>query len=145
MLRLTRSYPFCASHRLHVDALSEQENFRLFDKCNNPYGHGHNYVLEVTLEGEPDPETGLLIGRREIDQLVAGEIVPRIDHKDMNCEVAEFEQLNPTTENLLTVIRGWLLESWCETGLARARPVRLRLLETRKNSFTLDLESAGLE
>ena len=139
MWRLTRSYPFCASHRLHLDSLSEEENRRLFDKCNNPFGHGHNYVLEVSVEGEPDPATGLLIGRAELDALVREKVLSRIDHKDMNCDVPEFERLNPTTENLAKVISGWLREAWPDESSGRSRAARVRLVETRKNSFTLEL------
>lgn len=142
MLRLTRRYPFCASHRLHLDSLSEEENQRLFGKCNNPYGHGHNYVLEVSVSGRTDAESGMLIGRAALDELVHEAVLPRIDHKDMNADVVEFRELNPTTENLLKVIAGWLCEAWRERRPApNARLDRIRLVETGKNSFELTMES----
>ena len=142
MLRLTRRYPFCASHRLHVDSLSDQENRELFGKCNNPYGHGHNYVLEVSLTGEAAPDTGMVFDRAKLDELVRKSVLPRIDHKDMNADVAEFGDLNPTTENLALVIGQWLCRAWREAYPdSPARLSRVRLEETGKNSFELDMEA----
>lgn len=139
MLRLTRRYPFCASHRLHVDSLSPEENRDLFGKCNNPYGHGHNYVLEVSVVGEPDAETGMLVDRAALDRIVRESILPRIDHKDMNADVPEFSELNPTTENLAQVIGGWLCRAWSDSPQAEtARLSRVRLEETGRNTFELD-------
>lgn len=139
MLRLTRRYPFCASHRLHVDALSDEENRELFGKCNNPYGHGHNYVLEVSLSGEADPETGMLAGRDEIDRIVRDRVLPKIDHKDMNVDVSEFQELNPTTENLVKVMGDWLCRAWNDAPRdSTARLAGIRLEETGRNTFELD-------
>ncbi|MCB1021483.1 MAG: 6-carboxytetrahydropterin synthase [Bryobacterales bacterium] len=140
MLRLTRCYPFCASHRLHLDSLSEEENQELFGKCNNPYGHGHNYRLHVTLSGQADPETGMLVDRDALDRVVREDVLKRIDHKDMNSAVPEFADLNPTTENLAKVISGWLCRAWSERG-SGAKLQRLTLEETARNTFTLEMES----
>ena len=140
MLRLTRRYPFCASHRLQVDSLTEEENQRLFGKCNNPYGHGHNYVLELSIEGEADPDTGLLAARDALDRMVHERVIAQIDHKDMNADVAEFQQRNPTTENLAIVMGEWLCQAWRAAPPAPgARLARIRLEETGKNSFEFDM------
>jgi 6-pyruvoyltetrahydropterin/6-carboxytetrahydropterin synthase len=143
MLRLTRRYPFCASHRLHLASLTEQENQELFGKCNNPYGHGHNYVLHVTVRGEADPATGMLIRRDELDRVVRTEVLPRIDHKDMNQAVPEFAALNPTTENLAQVIGGWLCRAWPGRFPADGPKLsRIVLEETGRNTFTLEMEGS---
>ncbi|MEZ5362357.1 MAG: 6-carboxytetrahydropterin synthase [Bryobacterales bacterium] len=142
MLRLTRCYPFCASHRLHLDSLTEEENQELFGKCNNPYGHGHNYRLHVTLSGQADSETGMLVDRDALDRIVREDVLARIDHKDMNSAVPEFAELNPTTENLAKVIGGWLCRAWNERG-SGAKLQRLTLEETARNTFTLEMESAN--
>jgi 6-pyruvoyltetrahydropterin/6-carboxytetrahydropterin synthase len=94
-MELTRVYSFSASHRLHVDALSAEENQRLFGKCNNPNGHGHNYVLHVTVGGEAAPETGMVVEREAVDRLVNEAVLPKIDRKDMNAAVQEFANLTP--------------------------------------------------
>ncbi len=104
MVLLTRSYEFCAAHRLHSNELSDDENQTIFGKCNNPYGHGHNYRLEVTLQGEPDARTGLLIDLNDLDRIVQEEIVERYDHRNLNADTPEFKELNPTSENLVKVI-----------------------------------------
>ena len=142
-MQLTRRYAFCASHRLHVGSLSEEQNRELFGKCNNPYGHGHNYVLHVTVRGERDPATGMLVGRDELDALVQEEVLRRVDHSDLNADVADFADLNPTTENLAKVVGGWLCRAW-RTRFPAAGPrlSRVRLEETARNTFTLELETA---
>ncbi len=143
MLRLTRCYPFCASHRLHVPSLSPEQNRELFGKCNNPYGHGHNYRLHVTVRGEADPRSGMVIARDALDATVREEVLPRIDRKDMNDAVPEFAELNPTTENLAQVIGGWLCRAW-----RRRFPVdgptlsRIMLEETGRNTFALEMEAS---
>jgi len=141
MLRLTRRYQFCASHRLHLDSLSARENQELFGKCNNPYGHGHNYTLHVTVSGQADPATGMVIGREALDEAVRSDVLPRIDHKDMNEAVPEFAELNPTTENLAQVIGGWLCRSWQERFPGgEPKLSRIVLEETGRNTFTLEME-----
>jgi len=142
MTRLTRRYPFSASHRLQVDALSAEENRELFGKCNNPYGHGHNYVLEVSVAGEAEPGFGMLIDRADLDQLVRNSVLADIDHRDMNADVPEFQDLNPTTENLALVIGRRLCRAWRRQYPASAvRLSRIRLEETGRNSFELQMEN----
>lgn len=135
-MRLTRRYPFCASHRLHTDALSEEENKRLFGKCNNPFGHGHNYVLEVSVSGEPEQHSGMVMPRTELDDFVKRTALTRVDHTDLNKDVEEFQQTVPTTENLSLVIHRWLAAAWdAEFGNAAAKLDRIRIEETARNSF----------
>jgi 6-pyruvoyltetrahydropterin/6-carboxytetrahydropterin synthase len=140
-MRITRKYEFSASHRLHAASLSAEENQRLFGKCNNPYGHGHNYVLHVTVRGQPDPATGMVAPREAIDAAVREAVLPKIDRKDMNCAVPEFSGRVPTTENLALVIGDWLCQEW-RRRFAGGEPrlSRLRLEETGRNTFDLDLE-----
>ena len=137
-MELTRVYPFSASHRLHVESLSEEENQRLFGKCNNPYGHGHNYVLHVTVGGEAAADSGMIVEREAVDRLVSEAVLLRIDRKDMNAAVQEFADLTPTTENLARVIGGWLKAAWPRhfaAGEPRLRKIRLQ--ETGRNTFEL--------
>jgi 6-pyruvoyltetrahydropterin/6-carboxytetrahydropterin synthase len=135
MLTLTRSYEFAAAHRLHSEELSDGENRDLFGKCNNPHGHGHNYVLEVTVGGEPDPRTGLIIDLAHLDQVVNRLVVDRYDHRHLNYDIDEFRRLNPTSENLVKVI--WdRLEPELPAGVLRAVTVR----ETERNVFTYERE-----
>lgn len=140
-LKLTRRYRFCASHRLHMDSLSEERNRELFGKCNNPYGHGHDYVLHVTVDGALNPETGQLADRAELDDLVLRQVLPRIDHKDMNSAVPEFAELNPTTENLAKVMGDWLCSAFRDRFPPEGpRLSAVRLEETGRNTFDLSME-----
>lgn len=135
-MRLTRRYPFSASHRLHTPELSEEANEELFGKCNNPYGHGHNYVLEVSIEGEPDDRTGMIVERRVLDDFVRRTVLNRVDHADLNNDVAEFQDAVPTTENLSLAMHGWLKAGWnAEFGNREATLGRIRIEETARNSF----------
>lgn len=101
---LTRSYEFAASHRLHQDAISPEENVRLYGKCNNPTGHGHNYVLEVTVGGEPDPHTGFIIDFEALDAAVEERVLLRYDHKHLNTDVPELVGKVTTSEVVATEI-----------------------------------------
>jgi 6-pyruvoyltetrahydropterin/6-carboxytetrahydropterin synthase len=133
-MRLTRRYRFAASHRLHADALSEEENRRLYGKCNNPYGHGHDYVLEVTVEGAPDA-SGQIADRASLDEMVRDQVLSRLDHMNLNQDLREFKTLVPTTENLASFIEKVLLEHWN----LPARLARLRISETDRNAFELEI------
>ena len=135
MTSLTRRYAFAASHRLHTDRLSEADNRRLFGKCNNPFGHGHNYFLEVTLAGDIDPSTGLLVPLERLDAYVRRAALSRLDHTDLNHDLPEFASQVPTTENLGLVIGRWLAAGWSE--LAPARLAQLRLEETACNAIEI--------
>ena len=97
---LSRRYRFSASHRLHVASLTDEVNRETFGKCNNPHGHGHNYVLEVTLEGDPDPVTGMVMDLKELKDILEEEIIQPMDHRFLNFEVPPFDKVVPTTGNL---------------------------------------------
>jgi len=126
---LTRRYIFSASHRLHSDALSEDENRATYGKCNNPYGHGHNYALEVTVSGQINPQTGMVCNLVDLDNAVRREVLERFDHENLN-ERQEFAAAVPTTENLSAVIFNILKQSFTAAHLER-----VRLEETMMNSF----------
>lgn len=128
LIRLTRKYHFSTAHRLHADQLSEEENKRIFGKCNNPHGHGHNYYLEVTVSGIPDAVTGMIINLADLDGIVQEQVVGRFDHKHLNLDTEEFRSLNPTSENFVKVI--WELLAPHLSGLSK-----VGLYETEKNYF----------
>jgi 6-pyruvoyltetrahydropterin/6-carboxytetrahydropterin synthase len=136
-LHLTRRYCFAASHRLHAVQLGEEENKRIYGKCNNPHGHGHNYVVEVAVSGPVDPATGMIANLSELDAFVAREVLEPFDHKYLNEEIAEFRERVPTSENLCMEIFSRL------RGFPRARLERVRLEETSLNSFEYTGEPAG--
>ena len=103
MTRLSQKFEFSATHRLHNPKATESENTHIFGKCNNPHGHGHNYELQVTLKGNPDP-SGLLVGIPEFEGIVGDSVINRFDHKNLNVELPEFAELIPTVENIAMVI-----------------------------------------
>lgn len=129
MISLTRVYEFAASHRLHTDALSEEENLRLFGKCCNPNGHGHNYVLEVTVSGQPDPVSGMLADLGSLDAAVNREVVDRYDHKNLNQDIPEFAGKVTTSEVVSQEIFDRLKDH------VPGRLERVRLHETARNIF----------
>ncbi|MGA8223213.1 MAG: 6-carboxytetrahydropterin synthase [Candidatus Acidiferrales bacterium] len=131
-ISLTRRYRFAASHRLHSPKLSEEENQRLYGKCNNPYGHGHNYVVEVTMGGPVDAATGMITNLGELDPFVQREVIEAFDYKYMNEDVPEFRAVVPTTENVCREIYRRLRK------YPAARLERVRIEETGKNSFEYD-------
>ena len=104
MLYLTRKAEFAASHYYHNPELSPEENRRLFGKCNNPNGHGHNYVLEVTVKGEIDPRSGFVVDLKQLKEIMNREVLDAMDHRFLNKEVPEFATRVPTTENLAIAI-----------------------------------------
>lgn len=140
MVYLTRRYRFSAGHRLHNEALSAEENRRIYGKCNNPHGHGHNYVLEVTLAGNIDPATGMVCDLSVLDELVEREVLQPFDHKNLNLDVENFRQRVPTTENLCTEIFQLLRKKLESEGKNAARLARVRLQETESNFITYDGE-----
>jgi 6-pyruvoyltetrahydropterin/6-carboxytetrahydropterin synthase len=136
MVYLTRRYRFAAAHRLHSDALSEEENRSVYGKCNNPYGHGHNYVLEVTVGGPVDSATGMVMDLGLLDGTVERKVLERFDHKHLNLDVENFRNLVPTTENLCIEIYKLLrTELEASNGPRSARLQRVRLEETNSNFF----------
>ena len=104
MIRMTRKIEFSAAHFYHNPNFSAEENRRVFGKCNNPHGHGHNYVLEVTVAGEPDPETGMVLDLKELKDILEREVIDRMDHRHLNYEVPELAGQIPTCENIAAVI-----------------------------------------
>jgi 6-pyruvoyltetrahydropterin/6-carboxytetrahydropterin synthase len=129
IMTLTRVYEFAASHRLHVPQMSDEENIELFGKCNNAAGHGHNYLLEVTVEGEPDPKTGMMADLSAIDKVVEDLVVDRYDHKHLNVDIPEFQNIAPTSEVIAQEIFRRL------DGKLPANLSRIRLHETARNIF----------
>ncbi len=128
-IELGRRYRFSASHRLHSEQLSDEENFRVFGKCNNPHGHGHNYVVEIGLSGQIDPATGMIANLAELDTFVEQQFLEEFDHKSLNEDVPAFREKVPTTENLCIEIYRRL------KVFPRARVERVRIEETSNNSF----------
>ncbi len=131
MVLLTRALDFAAAHRLHAPGLSDEENREIFDKCNNRAGHGHNYGVEVTVAGEIDPKTGMIVDLMALDHLLKAEIMDRFDHKHLNQDTEDFAQLNPTSENLTKVIWDHLEGKIPEP----ARLYRVVVRETDRNYF----------
>ena len=126
---LTRRYRFSASHRLHSEQMSDAENRATYGKCNNPHGHGHNYVLAVTVSGQVDQRTGMICNLVDLDECVQREIIARFDVENLNMR-PEFADSVPTTENLCTLIYDILKRKFT---LAHLEKVRLE--ETMMNSF----------
>ena len=136
-LTLHRKYSFAASHRLHSAELSEEENWRAYGKCNNPYGHGHNYEVEVAVSGPVDPETGMIANLADLDRFVQSEVLDAFDHTYLNEEVPAFQQIVPTTENVCREIFRRL------KTFPAAQLEGVRIQETSLNSFEYDRESSG--
>ena len=136
MISLTRRYRFSASHRLHSSALSPAENARLFGKCNNPHGHGHDYVLEVTVTGETDSATGLILPLTTLDRLVEERVLRAFAWRNINLDLPQFEKLTATTENVALVIAGLLQQHWRDyLSGTPARLSRVYIQETERNGF----------
>jgi 6-pyruvoyltetrahydropterin/6-carboxytetrahydropterin synthase len=139
---MTRRYRFCASHRLHSDQLSELQNQRTYGKCNNPYGHGHDYILDVSVSGSIDATTGLIVRLSTLDRLVANEVLAAFGHRNLNQDVSEFAQLVPTTENIALVIADRLSERWADYfTYSAARLSGISMHETDRNSCEVRLPS----
>ena len=126
---LTRRYLFSASHRLHSDEMSAEENAATYGKCNNPYGHGHNYTLEITVVGPVEESTGMVCNLVDLDGFVQREILERFGHQNLNT-LPEFAKAVPTTENLCAVIYDIL-----QRGFHFAHLEKVRFEETMMNSF----------
>lgn len=129
MIYLTRKVEFCASHRLHSPALSSEENENLYGRCNNPNGHGHNYVMEVTVCGEVEANTGMVMNLKTLKDLLEDEIVERVDHKNLNVDVDFMRGVIPTAENM--IIAFWeILQGKLPAG---CQLFEIRLWETDNN------------
>src|SRR5258708_39063256 len=120
---------FSASHRLHSPHLTEEDNCRVFGKCNDPYGHGHNYVLEVSMSGDVDPATGMIANLADLDAFVERQVLEDFDHKSLNEDIPVFRDKVPTTENLCLEIFQRL------KSFPKAKLERIRVQETGNNSF----------
>jgi 6-pyruvoyltetrahydropterin/6-carboxytetrahydropterin synthase len=123
-----RKEQFNAAHRLHNPQLSKEENQRIFGKCNLPNYHGHNYELVVKLTGQTDPVTGYVYDMKLLSDLVREKVIEKFDHKNLNLDVAEFAQLNPTAENIAVVIYNLL-----RPEIAESLRLVIRLYETPRN------------
>jgi 6-pyruvoyltetrahydropterin/6-carboxytetrahydropterin synthase len=134
-VELGRRYHFAASHRLHSAQLSEDENCRVFGKCNNPFGHGHNYTVEVAMSGNVNPATGMITNLADLDGFVERHVLQAFDHKSLNEEVPAFHKTVPTTENLCIEIFQRL------KSFPDAKLERIRIEETSKNSFAYSGEN----
>ena len=124
-----RRYTLSASHRLHTDALSAEENRATYGKCNNPHGHGHNYVVEVLVGGAVDPETGMVVNMAVLDEMVRAKVIERFDRTNLNLDPL-FANRVPTTENLCKVVFGLLKDA-----LPAGKLEYVRVEETENNFF----------
>jgi len=145
-IRLSRRYRFSASHRLYSDELSETENRAIFGKCANPFGHGHDYVLDVRVRGPLDPGTGRIVDLNTLDTLVEDAVLKPFEHSNLNVDIPEFRTaLVPTTENLALVIERRLAANWkskfSEAPLDRVRLDRIKIEETKRNIFEVSSNS----
>jgi len=128
-IELGRRYRFAASHRLHSKLLNEEQNSRVYGKCNNPYGHGHNYVLEISVSGTVDPATGMIVNLTDLDGFVEREVIAAFDHKSLNHDVEAFRERVPTTEYVCIEIYQRLKH------FPLAKLERVRVEETPNNAF----------
>jgi 6-pyruvoyltetrahydropterin/6-carboxytetrahydropterin synthase len=124
-----RRYTLSASHRLHADALSEEQNRAAYGKCNNPHGHGHNYVVEVLVGGDAGPETGMVVNLEDVDGVVGARVLDRFDHANLNLDPL-FRERVPTTENFCRAVFGLLKDA-----LLAAELEYVRVEETENNFF----------
>ena len=123
-----RKEHFNAAHRLHNPTWSEEKNERIFGKCNNPNWHGHNYELIVKLAGDTDPETGYVYDMKILSDLIREEVTNKLDHRNLNLDVPEFADINPTAENIAKVIYQWL-----RVKIEAELDLKITLYETERN------------
>jgi 6-pyruvoyltetrahydropterin/6-carboxytetrahydropterin synthase len=128
MIYITRKLDFCASHRLHNPAFSDDKNKEVFGLCNNPNGHGHTYTLEVTIKGEVDPECGMVMDFKHLKQLIKTEIIAKVDHKNLNIDVPFLNGVISTVENMAIIF--WdILEPKIKNGVI----YEIKLYESERN------------
>lgn len=136
MIRVTRKYRFSASHRLHAAALTDEQNRELYGKCDNPYGHGHNYEIAVSARGPLDPRSGRVLDPTVLDRLVEAHVLRPFDHRNLNEEIPEFRHSVPTTENLATEIFRRLQTHWKSAFPANGPALeKISIAETPRNIF----------
>ncbi len=130
MVFLTKRFHFSASHRLYKQDLSDSENEIIFGKCSNPNGHGHNYILEVTVEGKPDHESGYVMDLSELKKIINNELIIKVDHKNLNTDVEFLKGVIPTSENIVTYF--WdIIANQINSG--KVKLYSLKLFETENN------------
>lgn len=127
-MKVGRRETFNAAHRLFKPEWSDEQNLEVFGKCSNPNYHGHNYVLEVWIDGKINPETGFVIDLRFLKKIIQDKVVERFDHRNLNLDCPEFKGINPTTENIAVVIWDILREN-----LPEELAIEVHIEETRKN------------
>jgi 6-pyruvoyltetrahydropterin/6-carboxytetrahydropterin synthase len=125
MIQITKRVDFSASHRLYNPEWDFEKNEEVFDKCNNPNGHGHNYILEVTIKGNPDPETGYVYDLKKLKLLLKEKVVSRLDHKHLNKDVDFLQGVIPTVENIAVLI--WRI---LEPEITNGKLYKIKLNET---------------
>lgn len=128
MVTVSRKEHFNAAHRLYNPSWSDEKNEEVFGKCNNPNWHGHNYELVVSLKGEPDPDTGYVYDMKKLSDLVKEHVLDKLDHKNLNLDVTEFKNLNPTAENIAIVIYNSLRDK-----IDAEYDMKITLYETERN------------
>jgi 6-pyruvoyltetrahydropterin/6-carboxytetrahydropterin synthase len=144
MIRLSKRYRFFASHRLHSPALTDAENQNVFGKCNNPYGHGHNYEVELTVSGEVDSVTGRVVDIAALDSLAEQQILAPFRYRNLNREISAFSNAVPTTENLGLELDRRLRASWNQKfGETGPKLDSVRIWETDRN--ICEVSTTGLE
>ena len=138
MTRVTRRYRFAASHRLYSGRFSDQENWDLYGKCTNPYGHGHDYIVDITVAGPVDAVSGQVVNVRLLDELVEARILKDFDHRYLNADVGEFCETIPTSENIIRAMENRLKAHWRSAFPGEwPRLENIKLRETRRNLFEL--------
>lgn len=153
MVYVSRKATFSAAHRLYNPSFSDMQNEEVFDKCNNPHGHGHNYVLEVTVKGTPDEQTGYVIELKRLKAIIDERIIDLVDHKHLNYDVDFLRGLNPTVENLCVIfwkqIDGYLpngelhsikvWESEANSAEYHGEPITLHYWDSNGSTNTLNV------
>ena len=137
MIYVTRKAHFSAAHRLFNPKFSEEKNFEVFDKCANPSGHGHNYYVEVTVAGEPDPQTGYVVDLKELKRIIHDYFISKVDHKHLNFDVDFLSGVNPTAENIAVACWNQL-----RPHIRNGKLFSIRLYETDRNFAEYKGESA---
>ncbi len=129
-LYVTRREVFSASHRLYNKKWTDERNVKIFGKCSNVYGHGHNYVLEVTVVGTVDPDTGYVIDTKELKKIIRENVVDKMDHKNLNMDVDFMKDVIPTAENI--AIKIW---EQLENKITNGKLYSVKIYETENNYF----------
>jgi len=130
MVYITRRERFSAAHRLYKTGLSDEENFKLYGLCSNPNWHGHNYVLEVVVKGEVDPETGYLLDLKDLKEIIRKRVIEKVDHKNLNLDTDFMKGIIPSAENITIAIWNQLVDKIPKGALHS-----VKLYETENNYF----------